>query len=89
MGPVSVMPEYQKKGIGSSLVNEGLSLLKDMGSKGCALVGDPNYYKRFGFRNVPALVYEGVPPEVFMVMPFTEEIPGGNVVFHEGFLATE
>ena len=43
LGPVSVLPDYQKQGIGKSLVNEGLSLLKDMGGKGCALVGDPNY----------------------------------------------
>ena len=43
LGPVSVSPDYQKQGIGKSLVNEGLSLLKDMGGKGCALVGDPNY----------------------------------------------
>ena len=51
LGPVSVSPDYQKQGIGKSLVNEGLSLLKNMGGKGCALVRDPNYYKRFGFKN--------------------------------------
>ena len=51
LGPVSVLPDYQKQGIGKSLVNEGLSLLKNMGGKGCALVRDPNYYKRFGFKN--------------------------------------
>ena len=50
LGPISVMPEYQKQGIGKTLVNEGLSLLKAQGGKGCALVGDPGYYQRFGFR---------------------------------------
>ena len=49
LGPISVMPEYQKQGIGKTLVNEGLSLLKAQGGKGCALVGDPGYYQRFGF----------------------------------------
>ncbi len=49
LGPVSVLPEYQKQGIGKSLVNEGLSQLKKLGAQGCALVGDPNYYKQFGF----------------------------------------
>ena len=58
LGPVSVLPEYQKQGIGKSLVNEGLSLLKDMGGQGCALVGDPTYYKRFGFKNIPDLIHE-------------------------------
>lgn len=87
LGPVSVLPMYQKQGIGKSLINTGLSLLKDMGGQGCALVGDPNYYKRFGFQNVPELIHEGVPQEVFLVLPFTEKIPQGIVVFHEGFLA--
>ncbi len=87
LGPVSVLPEYQKQGIGKSLINKGLSMLKELGGQGCALVGDPNYYKRFGFRNIPDLVYEGIPQKVFLVLPFTENVPQGIVVFHEGFLA--
>jgi len=87
LGPVSVLPDYHKQGIGKSLVNEGLSLLKQLGGQGCALVGDPNYYKRFGFKNFPELVHEGVPQEVFLALPFNEKIPQGIVVFHEGFLA--
>jgi len=86
LGPVSVLPEYQKEGIGKSLTNEGLSLLLKLGGQGCALVGDPNYYKRFGFKNYPELIYEGIPQEVFLVLPFNEKIPQGIVVFHEGFL---
>ena len=85
--PVSVLPEYQKQVIGKSLINEGLSLLKELGGQGCALVGDPNYYKRFGFKNFPELVHKGIPQEVFLVLPFTEKIPKGIVVFHEGFKA--
>jgi putative acetyltransferase len=87
LGPVSVLPDYQKQGIGKALINKGLSLLKDMGGEGCALVGDPNYYKRFGFKNFPELIHEGIPQEVFLVLPFTEKIPKGFVVFHEGFKA--
>jgi len=87
LGPVSVLPEYQKQGIGKSLINEGLSFLKELGGQGCALVGDPNYYKRFGFKNFPELVHKGIPQEVFLVLPFTEKIPKGIVVFHEGFKA--
>ena len=87
LGPVSVLPEYQKQGIGKSLINEGLSLLKQSGGQGCALVGDPKYYKRFGFKNFPELVHEGVPQEVFLVLPFNEKVPQGTVVFHDGFLA--
>ena len=87
LGPVSVLPDYHKQGIGKSLINEGLSLLKDMEGRGCALVGDPNYYKRFGFKNYPELVHKGIPQEVFLVLPFTEKIPKGIVSFHEGFKA--
>ena len=87
LGPVSVLPEYQKQGIGKSLINKGLSMLKALDGQGCTLVGDPNYYKRFGFRNIPDLVHEGIPQEVFLVLPFGERIPKGIVVFHEGFLA--
>ena len=87
LGPISVLPEYQKQGIGKSLVNEGLALLKELGAQGCALVGDPNYYKYFGFKNFSELVYEGVPQEFFLVLPFNEKVPQGTVVFHEGFSA--
>jgi putative acetyltransferase len=87
LGPVSVLPEYQKQGIGKSLINKGLSMLKESDGQGCTLVGDPNYYKRFGFRNIPGLVHEGIPQEVFLALPFTEKVPQGIVVFHEGFLA--
>ena len=87
LGPVSVLPDYQKQGIGKALINEGLSLLKNERGQGFALVGDPNYYKRFGFKNYPELVHEGVPQEVFLVLPFTEKVPKGIVVFHEGFKA--
>ena len=89
LGPVSVLPEYQKKGIGKALIGEGLFLLKKSGGQGCALVGHPDYYKRLGFRNFPEMVYEGVPPEVFFAMPFNEKVPKGIVLFHEAFFAKE
>jgi putative acetyltransferase len=87
LGPVSVLPEYQKQGIGKELINKGLSLLKESGAHGCALVGDPDYYKRFSFRNYPELIHEGIPQEVFLALPFGENIPRGNMNFHEGFAA--
>ena len=60
LGPVSVLPELHKQGIGKSLMREGLSMLKSMGAKGCVLVGDPGYYERFGFRSIQDLVIDGV-----------------------------
>jgi putative acetyltransferase len=87
LGPVSVLPRYQRKGIGKSLILEGISRLKNLNAKGCCLVGYPNYYKKLGFKNVSGLVYEGVPQEVFLVMSFDGQIPQGTVNFHDGFKA--
>jgi putative acetyltransferase len=87
LGPVSVQPEHQRKGIGKTLIKEGLSRLNDMNARGCCLVGHPEYYRRLGFMNVSELVYEGVPPEVFFAMSFDGNTPHGTVAFHEAFKA--
>ncbi len=87
LGPLSVLPEYQRQGIGKALVEEGLARLKGMGAHGCCLVGHPDYYRKFGFRNAPGLVLEGVPPEVFFALPFDDDLPQGQVTFHEAFKA--
>jgi len=88
LGPVSVLPEYQRQGIGRALVKEGLSRLKAMHARGCCLVGHPDYYRQFGFRNAPGLMLEGVPPEFFFALPFDGPMPQGTVAFHEAFAAT-
>jgi putative acetyltransferase len=87
LGPVSVLPEYQRRGIGGALIREGISRLKDLDARGCCLVGHPEYYGRFGFQNTPGLVYEGVPEEAFFAMPFDGHIPQGIVEFHVAFTA--
>jgi putative acetyltransferase len=87
LGPVSVLPEHQRKGIGKALIQEGLSRLKDMNAQGCCLVGHPDYYKKFGFKNMSGLAHEGVPQEVFFALSFDGHTPQGNVAFHEGFKA--
>ncbi len=87
LGPVSVLPQFQRRGIGSSLIQEGLSRLKERGARGCCLVGHPEYYRRFGFDNAPGLVHEGIPPEVFFALSFDGHMPEGSVTFHEAFKA--
>lgn len=87
LGPVSVLPEYQRRGIGKALIQEGLSRLKDLGAQGCRLVGHPEYYKRSGFENVPGLVHAGVPPEVFLALTLDGNTPQGTVAFHQAFKA--
>ncbi len=89
LGPVSVLPECQRRGIGSALIQEGISRLKALGARGCCLVGHPEYYKRFGFQNIPGLVCEGVPEEVFFALSLDGHIPQGIVEFHVGFAAAD
>lgn len=88
LGPVSVLPEYQRRGIGKALIREGLSRLKALHARGCCLVGHPEYYKRLGFANLPGLVHEGVPQEVFLALSLDGHAPQGVVEFHEGFKAS-
>lgn len=88
LGPVSVLPVLQRQGIGTALILKGIDMLKGIGAQGCALVGYPDYYNRFGFKNNPDLVHEGIPQEFFLVLPFYENTPKGKVEFHEAFLAT-
>ncbi len=55
-GPVSVLPEYQRLGIGSSLIEHTLQLAANMGYGAVLIYGDPDYYSRFGF--VKAEIYD-------------------------------
>ena len=89
LGPVSVTPELQRRGIGSALIRAGLARLQELGARGCALVGDPAYYKRLGFRQAVELTLDGVPPENFLVLPLADGPEArGRVTFDEAFWAT-
>ena len=86
IGPLAVLPDYQKKGIGSELLRAGLAQMQEMGARGCALVGNPVFYTRFGFTSKHGLILDEVPPENFLVFPFEDEIPKGITTFHQAFL---
>jgi putative acetyltransferase len=49
-GPVSVLPAFQKQGIGSALITHTINLAQEMGFPAICIYGDPRYYSRFGFR---------------------------------------
>jgi putative acetyltransferase len=68
LGPISVAPEYQRGGIGSRLMREALRALREHGASGCVVLGEPEYYGRFGFRVDLSLSLPGVPPEYFQAM---------------------
>lgn len=85
LAPVSVLPSIQNQGVGSKLVAAGLSQLKLLDAKGCVLLGEPSYYKRFGFKSYADLILEGVPPEYFQALSFGSDIPKGTVKYHAAF----
>lgn len=87
LGPISVAPEHQGKGVGSALIKQALAELKNLGAPGCVVLGDPNYYGRFGFKAEPSLTFLGVPSEYFQALYFNSETPQGNVAYHEAFNA--
>jgi predicted N-acetyltransferase YhbS len=87
LGPLSVLPEFQGQDVGSKLIKTGLSVIKnDFGGRGCVLLGSPCFYFMFGFVNYPQLIHEGIPQEMFLALPFTENVPNGIVKFHPAFM---
>lgn len=85
LGPVSVRPDRQRRGIGSALIRAGLERIRVAGAAGCLLAGDPGYYHRFGFRSFPALTAPGVPAAYLLALPFGQVRPSGTVGFHAAF----
>jgi putative acetyltransferase len=85
LGPVSAEPELKHQGIGSAVINAGLSLLRQRGAAGCVLVGSPIYYSRFGFQQFPELAPEGEPAEFFQILPLGVAAPNVVVGFHPLF----
>jgi len=71
MGPVSILPQYQKNGIGSRLILQSIETAEKMGFVGIIIFGNPDYYHRFGFRNAADFnitTSEGMNFEAFMAL---------------------
>lgn len=64
-GPLSVMPKFQGKGIGSKLILETLQRAASLGYSAVFITGDNNYYSRFGFESASkyGVHMEGIPME--------------------------
>ena len=57
LGPVAVSPHHQKRGIGQAMIRDGIARLKAAGETLIIVLGDPDYYSRFGFDVEAAKVY--------------------------------
>ncbi len=84
IGPVAVTPPRHRQGIGSALMADALRRLR-ASSRGAALVGDPGYYGRFGFRSYPGLTLAGIPPKFVQALPFDGAEPRGELIHHPAF----
>ena len=86
LGPVAVLPERQKEGIGSMLIRNGLERCLERGHDVVFLLGSPTYYPRFGFVSGASkgIRYSGeVPDEEFMVV----ELRGGALAGKQGVMS--
>ncbi len=94
LAPIAVKPEFQKQGIGSKLIEEGISRCKSMGYGLVLLIGHPGYYPRLGFRPARQFGLElrqfDVPDDVFMVYEVEQgklqEI-SGELLYPNAFLS--
>ncbi|PJH94281.1 GNAT family N-acetyltransferase [Bacillus sp. SN1] len=76
IAPVSVAPEYQRKGIGSQLILVALKKAKELGYRSAIVLGHKDYYPKFGFK--PASLWNikapfEVPDEVFMALELSKD----------------
>jgi putative acetyltransferase len=90
LGPLAVLPDRQRTGIGGALVAEGIRRLRERGCPFVVVLGHPAYYPRFGF--VPAGRFGvrcpwDVPDEAFMMLPLDGRgaFPGGVATYRHEF----
>lgn len=74
VAPLSVLLEYRSRGVGSALMNEGLRIAQTMGYQSAFLIGDPNYYQRFGYKltHLYGINHESMPAEYIQVKELTQ-----------------
>ena len=73
LAPLAVLPQHQRRGIGSMLVQQGLQECKRRNVDAVFVVGDPRYYSRFGFRSTGEIDVRcefDVPADAFKMIEF-------------------
>jgi putative acetyltransferase len=87
LGPIAVLTDKRRRGSGAALVETGLRRLRELGGRGCVVLGDPAYYRRFGFESDPGLRFADVPSGHFQRLVIDGEPLRGVVSYHPAFSA--
>lgn len=93
LAPLAVAPEVQNTGIGSELVNQGLSLCCEAGVDAVVVLGHSHYFPKFGFKPGVSFGVDceyDVPEDVFMLNELKEgSLTGkqGVIFYHPAFAA--
>lgn len=81
LGPVAVDTDHFKQGIGSTLIRTALGRVAEQGAAGVVLVGDPNYYSRFGFVKGGSVQYLNIEAKNVMVRTLNGPTATGVITF--------
>lgn len=84
LGPLAVEPPARRRGVGTGLVTRAVEELRDAGTSGVAALGNPEFYRRFGFRPAPGIrldIERGTGPEVeVLALPLRgDRVPSGVI----------
>ena len=86
-GPLSVLPDYQNKGVGKALLKHAITKARELGYRGILFFGHPDYYPRLGFRRAGEFgitTRGGANFDAFMAMPlYDNAFEGVTGRFHE------
>jgi len=91
LGPMAVLPEHQRRGIGSLLIRKGLEYCRKAGIQAVVVLGHPDYYPRFGFRRASSWGLRcefDAPDEAFMALELIPNVLSGRsgvVNYHAAF----
>lgn len=80
LAPLAVLPEFQRQGIGGELIREGIKACQRLGYDSIIVLGHPEYYPKFGFRQANSWGITdpfGAPVEAFMALELKKGALGG------------
>ncbi len=85
LGPIGVLPRVRSRGIGTALMQRAIADMRERGAHGIVVLGEPEFYGRFGFEADPRLAYPGATGGYFQRLVMEGEPPRGTVRYAPAF----